>query len=115
MTLSPTVTERAEAYEQEHGHKPADLVLQIAEHILKVGKMLTELGQKDAQEGKSAYPADVFPALVVKAFRLDDVFPALVVKAFRLDVDEDHETVQAVADLWQSDYMDGYNTGEGSA
>lgn len=101
MTLSPMVTEWAEAYEQEHGHKPADLVLQIAEHILKVGKMLTELGQKDAQEGKSAYPADVFPALVVKAFRLD--------------VDEDHETAQAVADLWQSDYMDGYNTGEGSA
>lgn len=101
MTLSPTVTEWAEAYEQEHGHKPADLVLRIAEHILNVGKMLTELGQKDAQEGKSAYPADVFPALVVKAFRLD--------------VDEDHETVQAVADLWQSDYMDGYNTGEGSA
>lgn len=101
MTLSPMVTEWAEAYEQEHGHKPADLVLQTAEHILKVGKMLTELGQKDAQEGKSAYPADVFPALVVKAFRLD--------------VDEDHETVQAVADLWQSDYMDGYNTGEGSA
>ena len=101
MTLSPTFTEPAEAYEQEHGHKPDDLVLRIAEHILKVGKMLTELGQKDAQEGKSACPADVFPALVVKAFRLD--------------VDEDHETVQAVADLWQSDYMDGYNTGDGSA
>lgn len=101
MNLSPTVTEWAEAYEQEHGHKPADLVLRIAEHILKVGKMLTELGQKDAQQGKSAYPADVFPAQVVKAFRLD--------------VDEDHETVQAVADLWQSNYTDGYNTGEGSA
>lgn len=95
MTLSPTVTERAEAYEQEHGHKPSDLALRIAEHILKVGKMLTNLGQKDAQDGKTPYPADVFPALVVKAFRLD--------------VDEDHETVQAVADLWQSDYMDGYN------
>ena len=98
MTLSPTVTEWAEAYEQEHGHKPADLVLQIAEHILKVGKMFTELGQKDAQQGKSAYPADVFPALVLKAFRLH--------------VDEDHETVQAVADLWQSDYIDGYNARE---
>lgn len=94
MILSPMVTEWAEAYEQEHGHKPAELVLRIVEHILKVGKMLTELGQKDAQEGKSAYPADVFPALVVKAFRLY--------------VDEDHETVRAVADLWQSDYMDGY-------
>lgn len=95
MTLSPIVTEFAEAYEQEHGHKPTDLVLRIAEHILKVGKMLTELGRKEAQQGKSAYPADAFPALVVKAFRLD--------------VDEGDETVQAVADLWQSDYLDGYN------
>lgn len=95
MTLSPMVVEWAEAYEQEHGHKPTDLVLRIAEHIQKVGKMLTELGQKDAQRGKSAYPADVFPALVVKAFQLD--------------VDEDHETVLAVADLWQSNYMDGYD------
>lgn len=95
MTLSPIVAEWAEAYKQEHGHKPADMSLQIAEHILKVGKMLTNLGQKDAQEVKTPYPADVFPALVLKAFRMD--------------VDEDHETVQAVADLWQSNYMDGYN------
>ena len=95
MTLSPMVAEWAADYEQEHGNKPNELVLQIAEHILKVGKMLTELGRKDAQQGKSAYPADVFPALVVKAFRLD--------------VDEDHETVQSVADLWQSDYMAGYD------
>ena len=95
MTLSPMVTEWAEAHEQEHGCKPADLVLQIAEHILKVGKMLTNLGHRDAQENKAPYPADLFLALVIKAFRMD--------------VDEDHETVQAVADLWQSDYMDGYN------
>ena len=95
MTLSPMVAECVATYEQEHGCKPADLVLQIAEHIPKVGKMLTELGRKDAQEGKKPYHADVFPALVLKAFRMD--------------ADEDHETVQAVADLWQSDYMDGYN------
>lgn len=95
MTLSHTVTEWAEAYEQEHGRKPAELVLQIAEHILNVSMMLTELGRNDAQNGKKAYPSDIFPALVAKAFRMD--------------VDEDHETVQAVADLWQSDYMDGYN------
>lgn len=99
MRLSPIVAEFAEAYEQEYGQKPAELLLQIAEHIQKVSKMFADLGQKDAQEGKSAYPADVFPALVVKAFRLD--------------VDEDHESVQAVANLWQSDYMDGYNAGGG--
>lgn len=94
MTLSPMVAEWAADYEQEHGNKPNELVLQIAEHILKVGKMLTELGRKDAQQGKSAYPADVFPELVAKAFRLD--------------VGKDRETVQAVTDLWQSDYLDGY-------
>lgn len=93
MTLSPTVTEWAEAYEQEHGHKPADLVLQIAEHILKVGKMLKELGQKDAQQGKCAHATDFFPALVIKAFGINHP-----------------DTVQAVAELWQSDYMDGYSS-----
>lgn len=76
-------------------HKHGEMVLRIAEHILKVGKMLTELGQKDAREGKRAYPATFFPDLVVKAFRLD--------------VGKTHEMVQAVADLWQSDYMNGYN------
>lgn len=95
MTLSPTVTEWVATYEQEHGHKPSDLVLRITEHILNVGKMFTELGQRDAREGKSAYPADYFPVMAAKAFRLD--------------VDEDHEMVQAVAGLWQSDYMDGYS------
>lgn len=95
MTLSPMVAEWVAAYEQEHGCKPADLVLQIEEHILKVGKMLTNLGQKDAQEGKTPYPADIFPALVLKAFGND--------------ISKHPDTVQAIADLWQSDYMDGYN------
>lgn len=93
MTLSPTVTEWAEAYEQEHGHKPADLVLQIAEHILKVGKMLTERGRKDALDSVQPYPSVFFQMLAAKAFQLS----------------ESHETTQAISDLWQSDYMDGYN------
>lgn len=97
MNLSPTVAEWAADYEQEYGHRPAESVLQIAEHISKVGDMLVNQGRKDAQKGKDPYPAAVFPALVVKAFRLE--------------VDEDYETVQAVADLWQSDYMDGYEKG----
>lgn len=95
MELSPTVAEWAAAYEQERGSKPAELVLQIAEHILKVGQRLTELGRKDARNGEKPYPAGVFLALVKKAFQIDD--------------DEEHETLQAVADLWRSDYMDGYN------
>lgn len=99
MTLSPTVTEWAEAYEQEHGYQPADLTLQIAEHILEVGKMLAEMGRKDAQEGENPYPAIFFSSLVVQVFRMD----------------KDRETVQAVAELWQSDYMDGYNAVEGGA
>lgn len=95
MILSPEVATWVAAYEQEYGKKPANLVLQIAEHILKVAKMLTELGQKDAQEGRSPYSADFFPTLVIKAFGMD--------------ISKHPDTVQAVADLWQSDYMDGYN------
>lgn len=95
MELSLYVTEIANIYEQQHGHEPEELILQIAEHILKVGKMLTERGREDAQQGKSAYHADVFSSMVLTAFRWD--------------LCEDHETVQTVADLWQSYYMDGYN------
>lgn len=101
MTISHLTIEFVEAYEREYGQRTTELALEAAEHILKVGKLLTELGQKDAQQGKSAYPANVFPALVVKAFRLDG--------------DENHETVQAVADLWKSNYMAGFDSGEGSA
>lgn len=97
ISHTPVVLTWAKAYEQEHGHKPSDLVLQIAEHIVKVCKMLNELGQKDAQQGKCAYPADFFPALVIKAFGMD--------------ISKHPDTVQAVADLWQSDYMDGYREG----
>lgn len=93
MILSPTVTELAEAYEQEHGHKPSELGLRIAEHIMKVGKMLTELGREDAQQGKSAYTAEVFPALVCKAFGLQQ--------------GEDPEIVQGIANIWLDDYMKG--------
>lgn len=96
MTLSPIVAEWAEAYEQEDGHKPSDLVLQIAEHIEKVCKMLNELGQKDAQQGECARPTDFFSALVIKAFDTD--------------ISKYPDTVQAVAELWQSDYMDGYSS-----
>lgn len=95
MKLSPLVAEWAEAYEQKHGHKPAELLIQVAEHITKVSDMLRERGRADAQQSKTAYPADTFPRLVVKAFRLE--------------LDTDHDMVQAVADLWHDDYMDGYN------
>ena len=94
MTLSHMDAEREEACKQENARKPDDLVLRVMEHIEKIGKMLTELGKKDAQKGKKPYPADAFPALVVKVFRID--------------ADEDHETVEAVADLWESDYLGGY-------
>ena len=69
---------------------------QVLEHIEKVGEMLHQLGQKDAQKGVSVRPADEFPPLVVKAFQMD--------------ADEDQDIVEGVADLWYSDYMAGYNT-----
>ncbi len=94
MTLSPTVAEWAETYEQECGHKPTDLALRIAEHILKVGKMLNAVGREDAIAGRGLRKADVFPALVYKAFSLR--------------WDECPETVRDIADIWQNDYMEGY-------
>ena len=97
ISHTPMVLSWAAVYEQEYGQKPSEKGLRMAEHILKVGKMLTELGQNDACEGKRAYSATFFSDLVVKAFRLD--------------VGKTHEMVQAVADLWQSDYMDGYREG----
>lgn len=95
MKLSPEVAVWAEAYEQKHGHEPAELLIQIAEHIVKVSDMLRERGREDAQKGKKAHWADDFPQLVRKAFRLD--------------LSTDHDMVQAIADLWRDDYMDGYN------
>ena len=95
MNLSPTVVEWAAAYEQEHGNKPNDLLVQITEHIIKVCDILRERGKEDAQKGKKALHADYFPEL----FR----------KAFGLDPEAHDETVQAVADLWKSAYMNGYN------
>lgn len=95
MILSPMVAERVAAYEQEHGHKPDKLVLEIVEHSMKVGRMLTEQGQEDAQRGKPPRPAATFPALVEKVFRMG----------------EDSETVQIVAEVWQSNYMDDYRKG----
>ena len=95
MNLSPTVVEWAAAYEQEHGHKPNDLLVQITEHIIKVCDILRERGKEDAQRGNGAHHADYFPQLVRNAFGIDP---------------EAHDdTAQAVADLWESAYMNGYN------
>ena len=94
MTISPMVAEWVAAYEQEHGHKPEKLVLEIAEHITKVGEMLKERGQEDAKQGKPPRPAATFPALVERVFRMGD-----------------DETAQIVAEVWQSNYMDGYQKG----
>ena len=94
MNLPPIVAQWVATYEQEHGHKPEKLVLEIAEHIMKVGEMLAEQGQKDAQQGKPPQPAATFPALVEQVFRMGD-----------------DETAQIVAEVWQSDYMDGYQKG----
>ena len=68
---------------------------QVLEHIEKVGDMLHQLGQKDAQKGDNARPVDVFPLLVRKVFLMD--------------ADEERNLVEGVADLWYADYMDGYN------
>lgn len=97
MTLSPMVAEYIAAYEQEFGQRPDDMVLRVIEHVIKVGKSLTELGKKDAQAGETARTAEAFPSLVRKAFHLDQ--------------DEQHGMVDEVADLWRSNYMAGYREG----
>lgn len=96
MKLSPEAAELVALYEQEYNRKPTERGLQIALYIDKVGNALRERGRKEAQEGKEAYPADVFTVMVAKAFRLDPT--------------KDAETVQVLADLWRDDYMDGYNS-----
>lgn len=98
MTLSPTVTEWAEAYEQEYGHRPDELVLQITEHISKVGGRLREKGRAEASEGCKPLHREEFENLVCKAFNLKP--------------NKDPEFVETIADLWQSYYMGGYNARE---
>lgn len=85
-------------YEQERGHRPSEMVIQIAMHIDKVGDMLRKRGREDAQKGEKEYSTEVFCALVRKAFQMKP--------------DEHLETVQAIADVWQLDYMEGYNAGK---
>lgn len=94
MTLSPTVAEWVAAYEQEHGHRPADLVLQIAEHIEKVAGILATQGAQDAEKGRTARPAGFFRELFCEVFRIPHSC--------------DTATADAVAGLWQSFYMEGY-------
>lgn len=91
MNLSPT-------YEQEYGRKPSETVIRMAEHIEKVGKMLWEQGATDAQEGKKP--------------RHREAHETLVRYAFQLGTDQSPDFVEAIAELWQSDCMEGYSTGK---
>lgn len=97
MSLSPMTAECVAIYEQEHGCKPSDLVIQIGEHIEKVAGILATQGAQDAQKGCTARHAGFFRDLFRYAFRRK---PA-----------EDDETAEIVADLWQSFYMEGYQKG----
>lgn len=97
MSLSPLVAEWVAAYERETGRKPSDIVIRMAEHVTKVGKMLREQGLKDAQEGKQP--------------RHQEAHEALVRYAFQLEPDEDPSFVEGIAELWQSSYMNGYQEG----
>jgi len=92
-TPSINVAKFATVYEHENGQMPSEKAIQIAEHITKVGKMLADQGQQDALKGKTARHSAFFSSLVAL------IFPVAL---------EDCKTVQTVADLWQSDYMDGY-------
>ena len=97
MSLSPMTAECVAIYEQEHGCKPSDLVIQIGEHIEKVAGILATQGAQDAQKGRTARPAGFFRELFCKVFRIPHSY--------------DTATEDAMAGLWQSFYTEGYQKG----
>lgn len=90
------VEEWAIDYEQKHGRKPSEVAIEIVNHIVKVGDILMNKGREDGQKGERRYSDEAFPQLVRDVFHMTDA---------------DAETVEAVADLWKNDYMDGYREG----
>lgn len=83
-------------YEQKYGQKPSEVAKKIIEHIIKVGDVLTNKGREDGQKGKRRYSDESFSQLVRDVFHMTDA---------------DAGIVEGVADLWKSDYMDGYQEG----
>lgn len=86
-------------YEQKHGRKPRETAVEIAKHIDRVGDMLKKHGEEDSRKGKRRY--------------VDEAFPQFVREVFGMGPDVDIEVIQAIADVWKGDYMEGYR--EGSA
>ena len=96
MSCPQIITDWVTDYEMEHGRKPSEKVLHIAEHIGMVGERLNEVGRKDRFNGKIAYSTTVFRKLVRHHFTIEDS-------------DQEDELVRNIAAIWQADYMDGYN------
>lgn len=89
------IEEWAEAYEQKYGKWPSEPALEVAQHIEKVGTMFREEGRKDAQSAQEP--------------RRIETFARLAQYAFHYDLDE--ETARIIGDLWQAEYMKGYQEG----
>lgn len=85
------------AYEQKHGRKPSEPLVKVIKHIDKVGDILRIKGEEDGKKGERRYS--------------DEAFPQLVRDVFRMGPNADVETVQAIAELWQADYLEGYREG----
>lgn len=96
MSYSQIITDWVTDYEMEHGRKPSEDVLRVAEHIEKMGRKLIELGRKDRIDGKIAFSITFFRELVRHHFTIEDS-------------DREDELVNNIAVIWQADYMDGYN------
>lgn len=84
------------AHEQKYGQKPSEAAKKIVEHVIKVGDILANKGREDGQKGKQRYSDEAFSQLVRDVFHMTDA---------------DADVVESVADLWKSDYMDGYQEG----
>lgn len=97
MNTSPLTAKCVADYEQESGVQIPEKVMQIAEHINKVGAMLREQGAKDARKGRMPLDAAAMQSLVRWAFHLD--------------AEEDPEPVEPVAALWMANYIAGYEEG----
>lgn len=95
MKLSTCVAKWVTVYKQNYGHAPNRKAIAAAEHIEQIRNQVKILGQRHAEQGRAAVANDFFCTLFRQIFRLED--------------SRNHEAVQAVADIWQEDYMDSFN------
>lgn len=101
MSLSLTMKSEVDVckfeYEAIHGKTPDSAAMKVVEHIAFVAEQLEKLGLLDATRGYGVRSKDVFIELVSKVFDVEA---------------SEYEGVQAIANLWEMYYLDGYEKGD---